>query len=199
MKIGVVYYSATGTTATLAQAVAAGVRTIQGAAAVPLEIMGTDIEEGRYKNEQLLQQLDACNGIVFGSPTFMGSVAAPFKAFMDATSERYGTRAWAGKVAAGFTIGGSPSGDQLNTLQTLNVFACQHGMLWVGLDLPGGWDAHGRNRLGALSGLVAQQTEDGKVHHLDRLTAMYLGERVARIGAVGAIRQDSSPQCIGQA
>lgn len=179
MKVAVVYYSATGTTETLAQAVAAGIHAIGGAEATLLKVEDEDVREGRYENAKLLQQLDLCDGIVFGSPTFMGSVAAQFKAFMDASSERYGRRAWAGKLAAGFTIGGSPSGDQLNTLQTLQVFASQHGMLWTGIDLPAGWDSSGRNRLGSQSGLIAARCDANGVHQLDRLTAMYLGERIA--------------------
>ncbi|SDZ82097.1 flavodoxin family protein [Microbulbifer marinus] len=178
-KFAVVYYSATGTTEILARAVAAGIHTNVGAEAALLKIEGEDVREGRYENPELLQQLDSCHGIVFGSPTFMGSVAAQFKAFMDATSERWGRRAWTGKLAAGFTIGGSPSGDQLNTLQTLQVFASQHGMLWSGIDLPAGWDSSGRNRLGSQSGLTAVRCDSNGVHQLDRLTAMYLGERIA--------------------
>ncbi|WP_323844409.1 flavodoxin family protein [Microbulbifer magnicolonia] len=178
-KFAVVYYSATGTSEILAQAVAAGIHSVAGAEAVVLKIADTDIDHGRYKNREIMRQLDHCDGIVFGSPTFMGTVAAQFKAFMDATSERYSQRAWAGKLAAGFTIGGSPSGDQLNTIQTLQIFAAQHGMLWMGIDLPSGWDTCGRNPSGAQAGLIAQRADSGGVHRLDRLTAMYLGERLA--------------------
>lgn len=179
-KIAVVYHSATGTTEQLAGAIAEGVFAVDGAEAILLKISAQAIERGRYRNEELMRQLDRCDGILFGSPTFMGCVSAQFKAFMDATSERFGRRAWAGKLAAGFTIGGSPSGDQLNTLQTLQIFASQHGMLWMGIDIPAGRDSEGRNRLGALAGLIAQQTESGDVHRQDRLTALYLGERLAR-------------------
>ncbi|MFC6631708.1 flavodoxin family protein [Microbulbifer taiwanensis] len=178
-RLAVVYHSATGTTEILAKAVAAGVHSVAGAEAAVLKIEGTDIDRGRYTNGEIMRQLDTCDGILFGSPTFMGSVSAQFKAFMDASSDRYSERAWAGKLAAGFTIGSSPSGDQLNCVQTLQVFASQHGMLWAGIDLPTGWDSYGRNRMGAQSGLIALQTDAGGVHRLDRLTAMYLGERVA--------------------
>ncbi|WP_193164327.1 flavodoxin family protein [Microbulbifer hainanensis] len=179
-KIAVVYHSSTGTTEQLACAIAEGVHTTAGAEAILLKVSEEAIRQGRYIDGEVMRQLDCCDGIVFGSPTFMGCVSAQFKAFMDATSERYGRRAWADKQAAGFTIGGSPSGDQLNTLQTLQIFAGQHGMLWMGIDLPAGWDSAGRNRLGAQTGLIAQRTESGGVHPQDHLTASYLGQRFAR-------------------
>ncbi len=182
-RFAVVYHSATGTTQTLANAIAAGIHSVDGAEAAVLKIEGADIDCGRFKNREMMRQLDGCDGIIFGSPTFMGSVSAQFKAFMDATSERYSARTWAGKLAAGFTIGSSPSGDQLNTIQTLQVFASQHGMLWAGIDLPAGWDSCGRNRMGAQSGLIALQAKKGDVHRLDRLTAMYLGERMDGLAA----------------
>ncbi|MDD9850075.1 flavodoxin, partial [Escherichia coli] len=77
--------------------------------------------------------LDASQGIIFGSPTYMGSVTADFKKFMDSTSKRWKNRLWQGKLAAGFANSGGLSGDKLAVLQQLNIFAMQHGMLWSGL------------------------------------------------------------------
>lgn len=110
----------------------------------------------------------------------MGSVSAQFKAFMDATSPRWGERRWRDKLAAGVTTGSSASGDQLNTIQTMQVLASQHGMLWTSLDLPAGYHPQQLNDLGAQSGLIAH-TADGAVRQRDLDTAEYLGARVARL------------------
>ncbi len=53
----------------------------------------------------------------------MGSASAQFKAFMDASSKVWYTRDWKDKIAAGFTTSASQSGDKLNTLIQLAVFA----------------------------------------------------------------------------
>ena len=75
------------------------------------------------------------DGHVFAAPTYMGSASAPYKAFMDASSDIWGgPDGWQGKVAAGMTVATYPSGDKLNTLMQMAVFAAQHGMIWVGLD-----------------------------------------------------------------
>lgn len=180
IKVAVVFHSASGSTRQLAKAVAAGAVSVQGVAVIQAEIIGADISAGRFCNNLLLEQLDSAKAIVFGSPTYMGSVSAQFKAFADASSERWERQLWATKIAAGFTIGSNFSGDQLHTLQYLQVFANQHGMLWTGLDIPGNQNGGGLNRLGAQSGLIAQST-DGLLHETDLLTANYLGQRVAQL------------------
>jgi multimeric flavodoxin WrbA len=179
-SVAVVYHSVTGTTAGLAEAAVQGAGSIAGVRAFSVRIEGGDIHEGRYGNTSALKALGGADAIIFGSPTFMGSVSAQFKAFADATSEFWFQRHWAGKLAAGFTIGNNPSGDQLNTIQYLSTLASQHGMLWVGIDLPGGFDPEGRNRLGAQGGLIAH-ARDGALDPADIATARYLGSRVAAL------------------
>ncbi len=73
-------------------------------------------------------ELDRTDAIIFGSPTCMGSVSGFFKQFMDATSSRWMEGRWQDKLAAGFTNSASQSGDKLNTLVQMAVFAAQHGM-----------------------------------------------------------------------
>lgn len=180
IKVAIVFHSAGGTTRQLATAVAAGAAKEPGVAVIQAEIAGADISAGRFCNSTLLAQLDSADAIVFGSPTYMGSVSAQFKAFADATSERWEQQLWANKIAAGFTIGSNFSGDQLHTLQYLQILANQQGMLWAGLDVPGNHNTAGLNRLGAQSGVIAQSA-DGLLHETDLLTARYLGQRVARI------------------
>src|SRR5258708_34655668 len=71
-----------------------------------------------------------------GAPTYMGSLSAPFKAFMDATSHlQYAEKRWAGKIAAGFTNGASRGGGKQNSLGQLVTFAAQPQMHWGHLGL----------------------------------------------------------------
>ena len=178
VKIALIYHSVTGTTKQLAESVAEGAMSVKSAQVSSIEILGEDIVAGRFTNLQIIESLSDANALIFGSPTFMGSVSAQFKAFADATGELWAERQWANKIAGGFTIGSNLSGDQLNTIQYLQIFANQHGMLWAGLDIPGNYDPENRNRLGAQSGLIAHAS-DGKVHEQDVITATYLGKRIA--------------------
>ena len=58
---------------------------------------------------------------------------AQFKAFADATGEKWYLGAWRDKLAAGFTVSGGPSGDKLSTLHYFFTLAMQLGMIWIGL------------------------------------------------------------------
>ena len=81
--------------------------------------------------------------MIFGCPTYMGGPSAQFKAFADASSDRWERQRWESKLCAGFTVGSNPSGDQLATLQYMTILAAQHGMLWAGIDIPGGYSLAG--------------------------------------------------------
>nr|WP_247287425.1 MULTISPECIES: flavodoxin family protein [unclassified Bradyrhizobium] len=137
---------------------------------------------GRFKNESLLETIDGASAVAFGSPTYMGGPAAQFKAFADASSDRWSKQAWANKIAAGFTTGACAGGDQLHTLSYFSILAAQHGMLWCGLDIPGGEDPSGRNRLGSQLGL-ATHLIDGSLPQSDLGTAEYLGQRLSRMAS----------------
>ena len=147
-----------------------------------IEGSGKEIAEGRYKNDAALAQLDASDAIIFGSPTYMGGPSGQFKTFADATGERWYTAKWKDKLAAGFTISSSPSGDKHNTLQYFQTLAMQHGMIWVGLgELP--MQPNGVNRFGSYAGVTAQagqEAPDVAPNDADKLTGETLGRRVAQ-------------------
>jgi NAD(P)H dehydrogenase (quinone) len=142
------------------------------------KILGTEIKEGRFSNPTLFERLLESDAIIFASPTYMGGVAAQFKAFADASSEYWSEQMWSGKLAAGLTCGSAPNGDQTATLQYFVTLASQHGMFWVGLDSAYGYKDHGVNRLGCQLGVVAQ-TVGETANEIDLKTAKYLGRRVA--------------------
>ena len=132
-----------------------------------------------------LAQADA---IVFGSPTYMGGVAAQFKAFVDAASSAWFAQQWKDKIAGGFTHSGSLSGDKQGTLLYLAINAAQHGMVWVGAgDLPSHYigKTDGVNRLGSFLGVMGQSPmtmgqAEAALDAGDRLTAMSYGQRIAQ-------------------
>ncbi len=185
-KIAIIYFSKTDVTGQLARAIVAGVEQQgikqQGECEIfSHRIEGSEIIEGRFVNPNLMDELAECDAIIFGSPTYMGGVAAQFKAFVDASSESWYNQKWANKVAAGFTSGGALNGDQSCTLQYLQTFAYQHGMMWVGLDKISNSGEQNLNRYGVQGGIVAQGGEDGQLHASDVATAEYLGKRVAML------------------
>jgi NAD(P)H dehydrogenase (quinone) len=191
MKIVIVYHSVTGTTAQLAEAIAAGCHSVTAVDLQLLRIEGKDITQGRYKNSAVLEAIDQADAVIFGSPTFMGSVSAQFKAFADATAgDHWGEQLWADKVAAGFTVGTGYCGDTLHSLHYLQILAAQHGMLWAGLDLAGAGDVKAPNRLGAQAGVIVRAV-DGAIKEVDLQTAFYLGLRVARVASrfAGAVHK----------
>ena len=183
--ISIIYFSGSGHTAKLAEAVTKGAASVEGAQTHHIAISGDDIIKGRYKNDAVLNQLDASDAIIFGSATYMGGPAAQFKAFADATGERWFRGAWRDKLAAGFTVSGNPSGDKLNTLQYFFILAMQHGMIWIGQpETP--MNDKGINRLGAWSGAMGQagyESPDVAPNEGDKLTGETLGRRVAAFAA----------------
>jgi NAD(P)H dehydrogenase (quinone) len=181
-NVSVIYFSGFGHTAKLAEAVHQGAASVSGVTSDLIAISGDDIIKGRYKNETVLENLDASDAIIFGSSTYMGGPAAQFKAFADASSAKWIAGAWRDKLAAGFTVSGSPSGDKLNTLEYFFTLAMQHGMIWVGLgEMP--MQENGLNRLGSYYGVMGQAGQehpDAAPNEADKLTGEVLGKRVAQ-------------------
>lgn len=178
-KVGIVYFSATGATDLLAHEIEQGVCSVDGASAERFRITKHQLAGGRFTDEAVLTRLGCCDAIIFGSPTYMGGAASQFKAFADATSELWCQQLWADKLAAGFTCGSAPNGDQSSTLHYFFTLACQHGMLWVSIDAAHGYTNKPLNRLGSQVGVVAH-VEGSAVHESDKNTALYLGQRVAK-------------------
>lgn len=193
-RIAVAYHSGYGHTAKQAEAVAAGAAAVPGAVAelVPLDELTDDVWD----------RLDAADAIIFGAPTYMGSPSATFKAFEEASVKVWAADlGWRDKIAAGFTNSKAMSGDKLNSLVDIAVFAAQHGMIWVGLDIYPGWaestaSIEDLNRLGSWLGAMAQSDADLSAEkappETDLRTAAALGARVATVtirhlrGAVAA-------------
>lgn len=178
--IAILYHSGFGHTEAVARSVRDGIARIEGVEPVLVraaELPDPDPDQGLGAEWEVLHDADM---IVFGCPTYMGTVSAPFKRVMDATSPLWFKQGWRDKLAAGFTNAGGLSGDKLNTLTTLTVFAAQHSMIWVtqGIFMGEG----GINRMGAWLGLMTQSgnaSPEVTPPEEDHETARRFGERLA--------------------
>ena len=177
--VAIVYHSANGHTEKQAKAVAEGVQGFDGTRALLIPVAKVDDH---------WDDLEKAEAIIFGSPTYMGSASAEFKKFMDASSKVWYAQGWKDKIAAGFTNSASQSGDKLNTLIQLFIFAGQHSMTWINAGmLPGNNNSKGSvedlNRLGGFIGAMAQsnfdESSDVAPPATDLRTAAKFGARVA--------------------
>ncbi|MDQ4504033.1 flavodoxin family protein [Sinomonas sp. ASV322] len=183
VRIAVVYYSGSGHTAVLAEAV-------ERAAAE------AGAETRLFRVDGLAQEswdfLDSAHAIVFGAPTYMGTAPAAFHAFAELTPGRWLQQSWKDKLAAGFTNAACKAGDKSSTLDYFATFAAQHGMNWINLGLLPGWSSvtgseDDLNRLGYFNGAAAQSPSGAGVegvHRADVATAAHLGRRVAELARV---------------
>jgi multimeric flavodoxin WrbA len=121
MKIVIIYHSGYGHTKIVAEHIR------KGASRVLEQVTLLSTLEAQDN----LEALHEADTLVFGSPTYMGTVSSEFKKFMEATGRFWYAQKWKDKFAAGFTNSSTLNGDKLNTLQQLAIFAAQHSMLWI--------------------------------------------------------------------
>lgn len=186
-RVVVIYHSGYGHTEVVALQVLVGLLAVPGVSATRMTVGEPDWD--------VLARADA---LVFGAPTYMGSVPAAFKQFMDDSSGIWFQRGWQDKLAAGFVNSGALGGDKQGVLQQLQTFAAQHGMHWLSCLLPSsGNGPDDINRLGASAGLMTQSDNADPALTPpwgDRRSAeqfgIQIGERVLRWcrGAVNAAR-----------
>ena len=177
-QVAILYHSAHGHTQHIAERIGEGVAGVGGVAAHLLQAQELVARP---------DELPAYDGLILGSPTYLGGVSAPLKALMDATGGLWRQQRLRGKLAAGFTVSALPAGDKQSTLLSMFTFCMQHGMLWVGnpilpeqhLGVP--YD-EAANRLGSWSGLMAQADKASPGHAFapgDIKTARLFGQHFA--------------------
>jgi NAD(P)H dehydrogenase (quinone) len=175
-KIAIPYYSGSGHTAKLATHIAEGMQFVDS-----VQVKLFNVEELTPIDDEYLANADA---IIFGAPTYMGSIAGHYKLFMERyASDFWVEQRWANKIAAGFTVATYPSGDKLTTLMQLAIFALQHGMIWVGLNEIGSRvkkDTLNINESGSWLGLMATSADNKKIliNEHDAQTARLFGKRI---------------------
>ena len=187
-EVLVLYYSRQGSTAALARQVCRGVESVAGMRAklrtVPpvsatVERLDSAVPEDGppYATHE---DLERCAGLVLGSPTRFGNMAAPLKYFLDGTSALWLTGALAGKPAAVFTSTQTMHGGQESTLLSMMLPLLHHGMYLVGLPFVepgltatrGGGTPYGASHVASVSGTGELSDSEGDL-------ARALGARVA--------------------
>ncbi|MEO8670999.1 MAG: NAD(P)H:quinone oxidoreductase [Tahibacter sp.] len=186
----ILYYSRHGATAQLARLIARGVDEVDGMRArlrqVPPVAAQTEVvlppvpDEGApYVQSKDLRE---CAGLILGSPTRFGNMAAPLKYFLDGTGAEWASGALVGKPAGVFTSTGTMHGGQESTLLSMLLPLLHHGMLIVGLPFTEAAlnaTASGGTPYGASH--VAGTAGDRSFSEHERELARSLGRRVATI------------------
>ncbi|MEE2732806.1 MAG: NAD(P)H:quinone oxidoreductase [Pseudomonadota bacterium] len=140
-RILVLYYSRSGHTRGMAKAVARGVEQVSGAEAIlrtvpPVSPDTTASQPAIPESGDVyaeLSDLAGCDGLILGSPTRFGNMAAPLKYFLDSTSSLWMKGALVDKPAAVFTSTSSLHGGQESTLLSMMLPLLHHGMVYAGL------------------------------------------------------------------
>lgn len=181
-RVAIVYHSGFGHTEAVARSVARGVESVDGCSAHTISVGELPAADPEAPGAGRWAELDRADAIVFGCPTYMGSVSAGLKTFMESTGPIWGRQRWKDKLAAGFTNAGGLSGDKVNALVDIAIFAAQHSMLWISQGLF--YDDRGINRMGSWLGLMTQSDDappDETPPASDHQTAELFGARVARV------------------
>lgn len=180
-KIAVVYHSGYGHTEVIAKAVYEGTLEMKGTESKLIKVS----PEGKI-SEADWQTLEKSDAIIFGAPTYMGSLSGPFKMFIDTTSKIFFEQKWKNKIAGGFTNSGGLSGDKLSSMLELVILAGQHGMIWVspGILPESPYAPENINRLGSYLGVMAQSDQgspETTAPSGDIKTAKLYGKHIAEV------------------
>jgi NAD(P)H dehydrogenase (quinone) len=189
-EVLVLYYSRTGATAELARQVCRGVEAVTGARArlrtVPVVSAASEAPAQPVPASgppyATLDDLREVQGLVMGSPTRFGNMAAPLKYFLDGTAALWLSGVLAGKPAGVFTSTQTLHGGQETTLMSMMLPLLHHGMLLVGLpyteralnETTSGGTPYGASHVGGPNGTTA-------LSEAEKTLAQALGRRVATI------------------
>jgi NAD(P)H dehydrogenase (quinone) len=192
-EILIVYYSRQGATAELARHAARGVESVSGCTATLRTVPPLSAENERpvkvvpdagapYATNDDLRRAD---GLLLGSPTRFGNMAAPLKYFLDGTSSLWLDGTMAGKPAGMFSSSQTLHGGQESTLLTMAIPLLHHGMMVLGLP----FTEHGVNhtRTGGTpygaTHVAGMASQPGVLSEDEIALARALGRRIADVAA----------------
>lgn len=197
-EILVLYYSRGGSVARLARQVARGVAEVPGMQARLRSVapvsettrVAAPPEPAEGAPYVQRKDLDECTGLLLGSPTRFGNMAAPLKHFIDGLGAEWASGTLVGKPAGVFTSTASQHGGQESTLLSMQLPLLHHGCLIVGIpysepalsNTRGGGSPYG-------AGHVAGSDNDPQPSDDEAILARALGRRVADL----ARRLEASP------
>jgi len=192
-EILIVFYSRHGATRELARHVARGVETVAGCSATLRTVPLVSAENERPVRPvpdagapyATLDDLRRCDGLLLGSPTRFGNMAAPLKYFLDGTSALWLDGSLSGKPAGMFTATQTLHGGQESTLLTMAMPLLHHGMLLTGIPFTEralnqtrtGGTPYGASHVAGVAGQPATLSED------EIALAQVQGRRVAEVAA----------------
>ena len=146
MKVLIVYYSTYGHVHKMAEAIAEGVRQVDGAEAVLRRVPETlpaDVLEkmGAVESQKAMAHIPVCtveelteaDAVIFGTPTRFGNMCGQMRQFLDATGQLWAQGALVGKVGSVFTSTATQHGGQEATLLSFHITLLHHGFVIVGL------------------------------------------------------------------
>lgn len=190
-EVLIVYYSANGATRGLAEASARGVASIPGVlprmrTVPPVAAAGEQRNPPDDANRPpwvTRTDLDETVGLLLGSPTRFGNMAAPLKYFIDGLTDVWLSGSLTGKPAGVFTSTGSLHGGQETTLMSMMLPLLHHGMVLAGLpysDHPG---LHSTDSGGTPYGAthVAGATNERTIDTTETALAYGLGRRISQL------------------
>lgn len=190
IEVLVLYYSRGGSVARLARQIARGIGEVEGVsarvrsvppvAAVTQTAAPPEPEDGAPYVDA--RDLAECAGLVLGSPTRFGNMAAPVKHWLDGLGAQWASGALVGKPAAVFTSTATQHGGQESTLLTMMVPLLHHGCVIVGIPYTepalshtrGGGTPYGASH-------VAGAQDDPQPSEDEATLARALGRRVAAL------------------
>lgn len=186
----ILYYSRHGSLTAMAKEMARGVEQVSGiearlrtVPAVSANCEATDpaipVEGAVYCTEEDLRH---CAGLLLGSPTRFGNMAAAMKYFLDSTSSLWLSGALIDKPAGTFTSTSSLHGGQETTLLTMALPLLHHGMIWAGIPYSNaelssttdGGTPYGASHLAGIKG-------NNQLSNTEARLCRAQGERIARL------------------
>ncbi|MBO1255562.1 NAD(P)H:quinone oxidoreductase [Alteromonas sp. 5E99-2] len=186
-KVLVLYYSVHGATKMLAQAIATGIE-MEGAEAIlrtvpPVSNQCEAVIDAIPKDGPpyvTKTDLQNCDGLVLGSPTRFGNMAAPLKYFIDSTSDLWLSASLAGKPASVFTSSSSMHGGQESTLLSMMVPLLHHGMIISGVpySVP---ELHNTQSGGTPYGATHVSHDNSRLTDSEKAIAIAQGKRMVQL------------------
>jgi NAD(P)H dehydrogenase (quinone) len=146
MRVLIVYYSTYGHVHKMAEAIAEGVKQVDGAEAIMrrvpetlsneiLEKMGAVEAQQAFANVPVctVEELASADAVIFGTPTRFGNMCGQMRQFLDATGQLWAQGALVGKVGSVFTSSATQHGGQESTILSFHISLLHHGFVIVGL------------------------------------------------------------------